>query len=107
MPEKSPTGKPSTVNVPVHAQEPVPVANAWGALTDGVQAYERLRPGAAIRRCNEVRDSRAGEQEGSPAGSTGEQTMMHLLFNPDDWLGRHQGICLLLLSAAVLAGGTL
>lgn len=33
--------------------------------------------------------------------------MMRLLFNPDDWLGRHQGACLLLLAAMVLAGGSL
>lgn len=33
--------------------------------------------------------------------------MMRFLFNPDDWLGRHQGVCLFLTFLLVLAEGAL
>lgn len=33
--------------------------------------------------------------------------MMRTLFNPNDWLGQHQGVCLVLLAAVVLIGGAL
>lgn len=33
--------------------------------------------------------------------------MMRALFNPNDCLGRHQGLCLALVLACVLIGGSL
>lgn len=33
--------------------------------------------------------------------------MMRFLLGPDDWLGRHQGMCLVLLAVVILAGGSL
>jgi hypothetical protein len=33
--------------------------------------------------------------------------MMRTLFNPNDWLGRHQGVCLVLVAVTVLIGGSL
>jgi hypothetical protein len=33
--------------------------------------------------------------------------MMHALFNPNDWLGQHQGVCLVLIAVTVLIGGSL
>jgi hypothetical protein len=33
--------------------------------------------------------------------------MMPLLLNPDDWLGRHQGVCLLVVAALVVIGGSI
>jgi hypothetical protein len=33
--------------------------------------------------------------------------MMRFLFNPDDWLGRHENICLLLVAVLVVIGGSL
>ena len=32
---------------------------------------------------------------------------MSFLFNPDDWLGQHQGACLVLLAVVIVAGGSL
>lgn len=32
--------------------------------------------------------------------------MMRFLFNPNDWLARHQGICLFLLAVCVIIGGS-
>lgn len=31
--------------------------------------------------------------------------MMRILFNPNDWLGRHQGVCLVLILALLIAQG--
>lgn len=33
--------------------------------------------------------------------------MMRILHNPHDWLGRHQAVCLVLIAAVVLIGGSL
>jgi hypothetical protein len=33
--------------------------------------------------------------------------MMRVLFNPNDWLGWHEGVCLALLAVVVLIGGSL
>lgn len=32
---------------------------------------------------------------------------MGVLFNPNDWLGQHPTVCLVLLAAVILAGGSL
>jgi hypothetical protein len=32
--------------------------------------------------------------------------MMRIFFNPNDWLGQHEGVCLVLLAITVLIGGT-
>lgn len=33
--------------------------------------------------------------------------MMHILFNPNDWLGRHQALCLALVLVGIIVGGSL
>jgi hypothetical protein len=33
--------------------------------------------------------------------------MMRILFNPNDWLGRHQGVCLALLAVLLFIEGAL
>lgn len=33
--------------------------------------------------------------------------MMRTLFNPDDWLGRRPGLCLVLLAITILVGGAI